>query len=62
MGGSGDPAYEAVQAGRRARVLLGQLAGWAAGHQEAFEIEESLKARAEAAAKDKRTGGLGFNG
>ena len=34
--------------GRRARVLLGQLAGWAEGHQEAFELEARFKADAEA--------------
>src|SRR4051794_3309662 len=30
--------FHRAAAGRRARVLLGQLAGWAEGHQEAFEI------------------------
>jgi len=36
-------AYEAAARGSRARVLLGQLAGWATGHQEACEIEERMK-------------------
>jgi hypothetical protein len=36
--------FEAAAAGSRARVLLGQLAGWAAGHQEALELEERLRA------------------
>jgi hypothetical protein len=42
---AGDPDQQ-VTIGRRARVLLGQLAAWAAGNQEAFEIEERLKADA----------------
>jgi hypothetical protein len=37
-----------VRRGLRGRVLLGQLAAWAAGHQEAFEVEEQMKANAEA--------------
>jgi hypothetical protein len=47
-------AFQAAAAGRRARVLLGQLAAWAAGHQETFELEESLKARAAAAAAEAK--------
>lgn len=37
-----------IEGGRRARVLLGQLAAWAEGHQEAFELEARLQADAEA--------------
>jgi hypothetical protein len=57
----GQSAYQAAGAGRRARVLLGQLGAWAAGHQEAFEIEERLKADAKARAgqKPKRSAGFG---
>jgi hypothetical protein len=39
-----------IQRGDRARVLLGQLAAWAAGYQEAFEVEEQMKANAAARA------------
>ena len=38
---SGAEAYEAAASGRRARVLLLQLAAWAAGHQETSEVEDS---------------------
>lgn len=50
-----------VEAGQRARVLLRQLAAWAAGHQEAFEVEEQLKANAatRAAASRRRPAGFG---
>ena len=44
----GPEQYERVVNGRRAKVLLGQLAAWATGHQEAFEIEARFKAEAEA--------------
>lgn len=39
---------DAVARGERARVLLGQLAGWAEGHQEAFQVEEQMKTTAAA--------------
>jgi hypothetical protein len=48
-----------VGAGDQARVLLGQLAAWAAGHQEAFEIEERMRATAEAKARE--SGKFGFS-
>jgi hypothetical protein len=35
--------------------LLGQLAAWAAGHQEAFDVEERMRANAEAKAKADAT-------
>jgi hypothetical protein len=38
----------ALAKGQRARVLLGQLAAWAEGYQEVFELEERFKADAEA--------------
>lgn len=44
----GPEAYQLVASGRRAKVRLGQLAAWAQGHQETFEIEARLKANAEA--------------
>lgn len=57
-----NPAVEAVARGARARVLLGQLSAWAAGHQEAFEIEERLRAHAaaEIAARSGQTRPVGF--
>jgi hypothetical protein len=39
--------------GERAIVLAGQLAAWAEGHQEAFEIEVRLEAEAKARATEK---------
>lgn len=44
----GPKQYQDVVSGRRANVLLGQLAAWAEGHQETFDIEARLKADAEA--------------
>jgi hypothetical protein len=43
----GPEQYQVVVSGRRAKVLLGLLAAWAEGNQEAFEIEARLKANAE---------------
>ena len=40
--------HEASRGGMQARVVLRQLSAWAAGHQEAFELEERLKADAAA--------------
>ena len=57
---SGDRAYDTVSAGLRARVLLGQLAGWAQGHQEAFELEAQMKANAESKAAASKRGTTGF--
>jgi hypothetical protein len=51
MAVGGHDAFQHLADGRRARVLLGQLAGWAEGHQEAFEIEARIKTTAEAKAK-----------
>jgi hypothetical protein len=42
---------DALAAGQRARVMLGQLAAWAEGYQEAFELEERFRADAEAKLK-----------
>lgn len=53
-------AYEAAAGGHRARVLLSQLAAWAAGHQETFEVEERLKADAAARAAQGSKGAAGF--
>jgi hypothetical protein len=48
----GDNSREDPQAaGMQARVLLKLLAAWAAGHQEAFELEEQMKATAKAKAE-----------
>lgn len=51
--GSHNPS---VVTGNQAKVLLGQLAAWAEGHQETFEIEARLRADAEArrAAEEER--------
>jgi hypothetical protein len=46
----------------RGRVLLGQLAAWAAGYQETFEIEARLEADARAKAEQTRRGPAGFAG
>ena len=43
-------SHRAVRVGLRARVLLGQLAAWAGGHQETFEIEAQFEANAAAQA------------
>jgi hypothetical protein len=48
---SAQASVDAVAAGSRAVVLAAQLASWAEGHQEAFEIEARLTAAAEAKAK-----------
>lgn len=53
-------AYDAVGAGQRARVLLGQLAAWAMGHQEAFAIEEQMRANAAAAGEARERRPPGF--
>jgi hypothetical protein len=45
------PLIDAVASGQRASILAGQLAAWAEGHQEAFELEAKLKIEAEAKAK-----------
>lgn len=48
---SSQPLVDAVASGQRASILAGQLAAWAEGHQEAFELEARLKAEAEAKVK-----------
>jgi hypothetical protein len=55
-------AMEGIRVGPRARVLLNQLAGWAAGNVEAFRIEAALRADAEAkaAAEQAKRGPAGF--
>lgn len=50
MSGS-QPLVDAVASGQRASILAGQLAAWAEGHQEAFELEARLEAEAEAKVK-----------
>jgi hypothetical protein len=42
------PLVDAVASGQRASILAGQLAAWAQGHQEAFELEARLEVEAEA--------------
>jgi hypothetical protein len=49
-----------MSAGRRALVLLGQLAAWAEGYQEVFEIEAGLRAQAEAKIKTASKQPTGF--
>jgi hypothetical protein len=55
-------ALDGMRVGPRARVLLNQLAGWAAGNVEAFKIEAGLKADADAkvAAEQGKRGPAGF--
>jgi hypothetical protein len=56
----GDRSFSDVRAGQRAPLLLPLLAAWAAGYQQAFEIEPRLeveaRAKAEAAAPRPPTG------
>jgi hypothetical protein len=60
---SSQPQFDAVASGQRALVLARQLAAWAEGHQEAFELEAKLeadaKARAAAGKTTKPTVGFG---
>ena len=51
---------DAQTRGEQARVLLGQLVGWCEGVREAFEIEASLKATADAKAQLKADGAKPF--
>jgi len=57
---AGNLPHEAVSAGVAAKVLLRQLAAWAAGHQETFEVEERMKANAAAKLEAAKRGGVGF--
>jgi hypothetical protein len=57
---SGDHSYRAVSRGQRARVLLGQLAAWAAGFQETFELEARLETDARVKAEESRRQPPGF--
>ena len=48
--------------GDRAIVLAGQLAAWAEGHKEGFEVEARLEAEARVRASEKSDkGAVGFN-
>jgi hypothetical protein len=56
------PSLDALARGNRALVLAQQLAGWAAGHQEAFEIEARLEASAKQTAEAAAKPNFGFGG
>jgi hypothetical protein len=43
-----DQSWDAMERGTQARFRLRQLAAWAAGHQEAFEVEGQMRANAAA--------------
>jgi hypothetical protein len=57
-------SVDALATGQRAVLLAGQLAAWAQGHQDAFEIEARLeteaKARVQAEAQTKTTKTIEF--
>lgn len=62
---SQQPLIEAVARGEQAVVYASQLAAWALGHQEAFELEARLevdaKAKAAAAREASKKGPTGFS-
>lgn len=57
---SASAAMNAVALGGRARVLLAQLAAWAQGYQQTFELEAQIEANAAAKMEAAKRGRPGF--